>query len=132
METPWQPAYAGTRIDDPDTDGDGVRDGADDQDHDDLPNLMELSRILASGGLDDRDPNSDKPCKVDPDLELGVDLDGDGEMDIENVNHPGSYGRVNPFNSCLPFRDSRTCPLHPPMSGGGAPFDGSPNWYSLD
>ena len=28
---------------DPDTDGDRVRDGADDQDHDDVPNLMELS-----------------------------------------------------------------------------------------
>ena len=34
---------------DPDTDGDGVRDGADDQDHDDVPNLMELSRNAASG-----------------------------------------------------------------------------------
>ena len=34
------------------SDGDGVRDGADDQDHDDIPNVMELSRIAASG-LDD-------------------------------------------------------------------------------
>ena len=30
-----------------DTDGDGVRDGADDQDHDDIPNIMELSRNAA-------------------------------------------------------------------------------------
>ena len=33
--------YAGTRLDDADTDGDGMRDGADDQDHDDVPNVME-------------------------------------------------------------------------------------------
>ena len=42
-------AYDGTDIDDADSDGDGVRDGADDQDHDDIPNLMELSRFDASG-----------------------------------------------------------------------------------
>ena len=47
--------YAGTDLTDADTDGDGVRDGADDQDHDDLPNVMELSRIAASG-IDDREP----------------------------------------------------------------------------
>ena len=34
--------YAGTDLVDADTDGDGVRDGADDQDHDDIPNIMEL------------------------------------------------------------------------------------------
>ena len=39
--------YAGTDLDDPDTDGDGVRDGADDQDHDDVPNIMECSRTMA-------------------------------------------------------------------------------------
>ena len=42
-------AYAGTELDDADTDGDGVRDGADDQDHDDVPNLMELSRNAVTG-----------------------------------------------------------------------------------
>jgi hypothetical protein len=130
MEQPWPANFAGTRIDDADTDGDGVRDGADDQDHDDLPNLMEISRILASGGLDDSE--ADKPCKVREDLVLGIDSDGDGEIDIEDVNHPSEYGRVHPFNPCLPFKDSRTCPVHAPINGGGAPFDGSPNWLSLD
>ena len=31
------------RLTDADTDGDGVLDGADDQDHDDIPNIMELA-----------------------------------------------------------------------------------------
>ena len=45
--------------------------------------------------------------------------------------HPNDYGRVNPFNPCLPATDSRTCPLHPGVSGAAAPFDDSPNWFSL-
>ena len=44
-EKPYPITYAGTDLVDPDSDGDGVRDGADDQDHDDIPNLMELSRL---------------------------------------------------------------------------------------
>ena len=50
-EAPYPVAYAGTNLVDADTDGDGVRDGADDQDHDDIPNIMELSRNAASGHL---------------------------------------------------------------------------------
>jgi hypothetical protein len=53
-EQPNPLAYAGTDYLNPDSDGDGIRDGADDQDHDDIPNVMELSRIAASSGLDDR------------------------------------------------------------------------------
>jgi hypothetical protein len=120
-EKPWPASYAGTRIDDADTDGDGVRDGADDQDHDDLPNLMELSRIVASGGLDDSE--GDKPCKIKEALT---------KPELVKINHPDAYGRVHPFNPCLPFKDSRTCPVHAPISGGGAPFDDSPNWFALD
>src|SRR4051812_47507117 len=37
-EKSFQTAYAGTDLADPDSDGDTVRDGADDQDHDDIPN----------------------------------------------------------------------------------------------
>ena len=48
-EKPYKITYAGTEPDDPDTDGDGIRDGADDQDFDDVPNLMELSRRMVTG-----------------------------------------------------------------------------------
>ena len=63
MEGAYVIEYAGTRGDDPDTDGDGVLDGADDQDHDDIPNLMEVSRIEVSH-VDDREAGVD--CRVDP------------------------------------------------------------------
>ena len=65
-----------------------MRDGADDQDHDDIPNLMELSRFDASGGLFD----GESTCKPDPDAPKYPD-----------TNHPNAYGRMNPFNPCLPY-----------------------------
>ena len=72
-----------------------MRDGADDQDHDDIPNLMELSRIAASGGRS----TARATCKPDPDAPKYPD-----------TNHPNAYGRVNPFNPCLPYRKSRDVP----------------------
>jgi hypothetical protein len=51
-------------------------------------------------------------------------------LDPKN-NHASAYGRVNPFNPCLPNVWSRTCPKIV-NSETGAPFDGSPNWYSLN
>ena len=54
-EQPYGVVYAGTNVIDPDSDGDGVIDGADDQDHDDVPNVMELSRNQASGEWDAED-----------------------------------------------------------------------------
>ena len=99
--------YAGTQLDDPDTDGDGVRDGADDQDHDDYPNIMELSRNMTTGrGFDDP--------------KLAKDLG----------NPDPWYGRVNPFNPCLPKTDSRSCPRYIPFENAWAPFDGPP--YTAD
>ena len=53
---PYLIKYAGTSVTDPDTDGDGVRDGADDQDFDGFPNIMELSRTAASGRFDGKGP----------------------------------------------------------------------------
>jgi hypothetical protein len=129
MEAAHPIEFAGTNIADADTDGDGVRDGADDQDHDDLPNLMELSRYAASG-LIDWQPGSH--CRIADGLEFSeIDLNGDGKPDAANLNHPNAYGRVNPFNPCLPAVNSRTCDSHPGMQGAGAPFDDSPNWLSL-
>ena len=121
--------YAGTRGDDPDTDGDGVLDGADDQDHDDVPNLMEVSRIEVSH-VDDREAGVD--CRVDPALLTPHDVDGDGQPDEQVQRHPTQYGRIQPFNPCLPFRDSRTCPRFVEIGGTPyAPFDLSVNWVAL-
>jgi hypothetical protein len=100
----------------PDMDGDGVRDGADDQDHDDVPNVMELSRNLDSGE-DDRKAGQD--CKA-----------AEGLPSPPATNHASTYGRVNPYNPCLPASWSRTCPLY--AGSSFAPFDDSPNWYSLN
>jgi hypothetical protein len=209
--------YEGVDVTDPDTDGDGVRDGADDQDHDDVPNLMELSRLAASGLWD-----ALRDCKVIPNLhstnvtveggplpntvlvtfegELagqdvpemtadgagltdgtvsvsthrqggdGVDeqqavtitgppSDGDFTLAFDGkvttaleydasasavetalravlsdpkLNHSKAYGRVNPFNRCLPADWARICTLHDGFQNNGAPFDDSVNWYSLN
>jgi len=220
-EKPYKIGYAGTSLTDPDSDGDGVRDGADDQDHDDIPNLDELSRIAASG-LDDRKKGKDCVPKEGlgggnfavsggplPDGAVGVTFvnergnrdvaqmtasgaglsggtaptvtvattrQGGGGVDEQQTvtitgsptgggftltfegnttrqiaynadpaaveaalkelvpgddsNHPTAYGRVNPFNPCLPDRNSRTCPLAIDADTG-APFDDSLNWASL-
>ena len=108
QEKAFNVPYAGTSLVDGDSDGDGVRDGADDQDHDDIPNLMELSRNAASG------------------RHLG---EGCGKEGVEDPSP--AFGRVNPFNPCLPDPNSRTCPRHPGLQGAPAPFDGSPNYYVL-
>jgi hypothetical protein len=118
VEKPFHLGYAGTSHVDADSDGDGVRDGADDQDHDDIPNIMELSRNAASG-LDDTEPTEGQ-CSPRKNPALPTPL-----------HHAGTYGRVNPFNPCLPARWSRTCPSHYNETTG-APYDGSPNWYALN
>ena len=130
--------YSGTKLDDGDTDGDGIRDGADDQDHDDLPNLMELSRSRATGGSyfsADVDPTKGG-CSVNPDLTTNDLLplpDGNGVPDIkDNGNHWTAYGRVNPYNPCLPFVDARTCVRYTEFSNKPAPFDGSYNWIEAN
>jgi hypothetical protein len=128
-EKPYPIPYAAPKVDDADSDGDGVLDGADDQDHDDLPNIVELSRYAASGFVDWQ-PGS--PCRVSDSIVVDTtDNNGDGKPDNPNAVHPTAYGRVNPFNPCLPATNSRTCLLHPGLSGAAAPFDDSPNWHSL-
>jgi hypothetical protein len=106
-ETPFRITYQGTDPFDADSDGDGLIDGADDQDHDDYPNLVELSRAAVSGrGLDS------------PTTAVGAG------------NPSPDYGRVNPFNPCLPYPLSRTCPSYIPLSGPvWAPFD-TPPWVA--
>jgi hypothetical protein len=137
IEAPFPHEYAGTHVADADSDGDGVLDGADDQDHDDVPNLMEISRLASSRAadatrlpLDDREGGVD--CRVRQALLAPQDINDDGETDKQILNHANAYGRVNPFNPCLPFTDSRTCPRFIELGTGGyAPFDLSVKWVAL-
>jgi hypothetical protein len=101
-EVPYVVAYAGTSATDADSDGDGILDGADDQDHDDVPNIMELSRNMAS----------DRAL-------TGAQCDASAATASSAV----LQGRVNPFNPCLPDVQSRTCESHPALSDGYPPFD---------
>jgi len=100
--------YGGTKAFDADTDGDGILDGADDQDHDDLPNVMECSRSLAAGGV--------------------------GFDDVSNP--PGAHpleSFTNAFNPCLPHAWSRTCKRIVPFSNAWAPFNPEDTyWYILN
>jgi hypothetical protein len=123
--------YEGTDLADRDSDSDGVIDGADDQDHDDIPNLMELSRNLASGEVD-WDAH-DGLCVIDSNISLtGPDgPDANDEPDPLEEYHPDVYGRVDPFNPCLPYAWSRTCARGVEFGAGFAPFDQSTNWFAL-
>jgi hypothetical protein len=106
-ETPYYLSFAPTRLDEQDSDGDGIRDGADDQDHDDVPNMMECSRVLASGlpedAPDDQTADDTRPWK----------------------------GFVNPFNPCLPHMKSRTCKRIVPTANAWAPFNADDDYYFI-
>ena len=108
-ETKYYLGYAPVRLDDEDSDGDGVRDGADDQDHDDVPNVMECSRVRAVGG-----------GGFDPDT-----------ADPTTFSGRPRQGFVNPFNPCLPHINSRTCKQYVEVGGGGAwaPFNPDDDYY---
>ncbi len=130
-EKPYPVEYAGTDLVDRDSDGDGVIDGADDQDHDDIPNIMELSRNMASGEAD-WDAH-DGTCVISDAIVLeGPDgPDADSNPDPLEDYHADVYGRVNPFNPCLPYTWSRTCARGVEFGAEFAPFDGSTNWFAL-
>jgi hypothetical protein len=60
---PWEPSFPGAlrpSYVDPDTDGDGVLDGADDQDHDDVSNIDELR--LGTWAMNPCDPAPSRIC----------------------------------------------------------------------
>jgi hypothetical protein len=102
IEQPYPVAYPGTSPVDADTDGDGILDGADDQDFDDVPNVMELSRNMAGN----------RP------IQLSCSVGNTPAL------APGDLNTwVNPFNPCLPDVESRTCQRHPQIGLAYPPFD---------
>ena len=195
--------WPGTQPDDPDSDGDTILDGADDQDHDDYPNIVEAERARIVGFttaekvkatvnlVDDAQPTPATSLKVTAKVpgiagnrltvkvtapttdtrQLTIYQDGaqveqsptfaadkadlltwtpiyvdvenfagglpvpttaplayhdPTQADLDQMNLP-SYGRVQPFNPCLPDPDSRSCPTYRPANGW-APFDKSLNY----
>jgi hypothetical protein len=97
---------------DPDTDGDGVNDGADDQDHDGLSNAFEIDRppfwqlsyvsywfSPTFAGLSPEDQDTLNTYNATADYPVIV---------------PNPWARVHPYNPCKPVW-SKTCHLHPPF-----------------
>jgi hypothetical protein len=95
--------FPGVSMVDPDTDGDGIADGADDQDHDGLSNAFEVSRpwdwkyTYVSVGHDGQPTAPDDYQPIGP-LPGGVG--------------PNPWARVQPYNPCKPVT-SATCHRHP-------------------
>jgi len=99
------PKYAGMNFVDPDTDGDGLKDGADDIDHDGLTNVQEIRRpanwcrtyVSIGGPANDPGHNWNGSAAV---AEFGL--------------APDPYARVQPFNPCKPI-NSDACHIHAPF-----------------
>ena len=89
----FQPAADGTNWLDPDTDGDGILDGADDQDHDGYSNIEESLPV--------GDPTAPETIEA-----LSV-----WHFPVEDDNP-----NVDAFNPCLPNAMSPACPRHPDTS----------------
>jgi hypothetical protein len=86
--------YGGVSMVDPDSDGDGVLDGADDQDHDGLSNQFEVARPW------------DWEATYVSTLHDGTSL---------ATTTPNPYARVQPYNPCKPVY-SATCHRHIPFN----------------
>ena len=95
-------AYQGTNWLDPDTDGDGILDGADDQDHDGYTNIEEDMPGFVAGPF----------------------------MAWAATN--GKDPAINPFNPCLPNDASPACIKHPAANASYAPFNHQPDatWHT--
>jgi hypothetical protein len=90
LETRYPNTFPGVSIFDPDSDGDGVKDGDDDQDHDGLTNAFEIGR--PANWFDTYTWIGDFPFPA-------------------GIN---PWARVQPYHPCKPVR-SHTCHLHPPI-----------------
>jgi hypothetical protein len=107
-ELPYPVTYAGTDMLDRDSDGDGVHDGLDDQDHDGLRNQWEVARPYNWNLTFVSQGHSGNPS-------------------------PNPWARTNPFNPCKPVY-SKTCHTHPPHGyyQGEDWVGASPDWASAN
>jgi IPT/TIG domain/Bacterial TSP3 repeat len=104
--------YTGTNWLDRDTDGDGIPDGADDQDHDGYTNIEEATPL--------GDPTADATVQAGS---VWTWPASDEPSTVTNRNP-----NVDAFNPCLPNVASPACPRHPAGAAGYAPYaDSSPS-----
>jgi hypothetical protein len=98
--------FTGTNWLDRDTDGDGIPDGADDQDQDGYTNIEESHPL--------GDPKADAATQA---------------KSVWSWPVSGDYPNVDAFDPCLPNDQAPSCPRHPIAGQDGyAPFaDGSPS-----
>jgi hypothetical protein len=94
--------FADLNLADPDVDGDGLLDGEDDQDNDDINNITELYEVVSD--LDNNGDGQFNPpwCAKDPGA-------------IPSIDIAGTDYAVNPFNPCAPNPSSRSCPPYIPF-----------------
>ena len=103
-ETPYPVKFAGTDMVDPDSDGDGLLDGADDQDFDGLSNSFEI----------ERDPDWNASFIA---IKYGYhNWDGVAVIDAVPADGiaPKYYSRTQPFDPCKPVFSAR-CHVHEPF-----------------
>jgi hypothetical protein len=120
-------SYRGTDLADGDTDGDGIVDGADDADHDDIPNVRELRRQLVAG-----EPHGLAPWV------MGADPAGivwnrpqEGAPASDPLAAQPYHAWVQPFNPCLPDVGSRTCERYPSLGALYPPFDADAPMFNV-
>src|SRR3954452_7636310 len=127
LETPYPITFGPVNLADPDSDGDGLLDGADDTDFDGLTNAFEVER-----------PGNWKTTFVAVGPKIAHNYNPTtGQADFDPATAPVEpgfkyYSRVQPFNPCKPVWSS-ICELHPkfgyygsdePWMGWGVPGAG--------
>ena len=133
-EKPFSIKFAGTKHTDWDSDGDGVVDGADDNDFDDVPNVREIRRQVVAGEVPAGTPvgNANYATFV-----LGADKDSilwarESEGTDDEPRDSGPWRAwVQPFNPCLPDPRSRSCEKYPTLVGLSAPFEQSTKVFKV-
>ena len=107
LETPYTVKFGPVSMIDPDSDGDGVLDGADDSDFDGLSNSFEVHR-----------PGNWATTYISTGYGAGHNWDGALQVPVDPIpggaNDARYYSRVQPFNPCKPVW-SQNCHIHYPF-----------------
>ncbi|HKP91835.1 MAG TPA: hypothetical protein VJT75_17845 [Thermoleophilaceae bacterium] len=125
-------AWIETSLTDPDTDGDGIADGADDQDHDGLSNAFEIERppfwnwtYVSLGPNKSHDGVlTDDPTIDNEPQDIVDDYNAFAQYPVVD---PNPWARVQPYNPCKPVW-SKTCHLHWP----GGYYGDDEDWIGPD